>query len=66
MSILRQTEVRRFRCQTGVRRGATVVLLLSLVAAAGAGVGAASVGVLLGLHCVVFAVLVSGFRRTAC
>lgn len=44
---------------------AVLVFLLSLVSAAAAGVGAASVGTLLGLHCVVFAVLVAGFRRAS-
>jgi hypothetical protein len=43
---------------------AVLVFLLSLVSAATAGVGAGSKGTLLGLHCIVFAVLVAGFWRT--
>ncbi|SHM88108.1 DUF6069 family protein [Cryptosporangium aurantiacum] len=43
---------------------AAVVFLLSSVPAMASGVAAADKGVLLGLHSVVFVVLVAGFRRT--
>jgi len=61
LTVLERVTRRAFRIWLAV---ATTVFLLSLLPAAGAAVGAHSVGTLLGLHTIVFAVLVAGFRRT--